>query len=153
MVTEARMSNNEELHNLYSSPDIIRQINSRRMKEAGHVARMGDDRKVVQGLGGRARKKKRPLGRPWRRWEDWIIFGRLAGGCRVDPDDSGQRPVADSCEYGDEPSGVASRGVAISWFPQSLQTNPKVPPSPSRPLASTYLIIHYSLVILFYNTI
>jgi hypothetical protein len=37
---------NEELHNLYSSPDIIRQIESRRMRWVGHVARMGEERKV-----------------------------------------------------------------------------------------------------------
>jgi hypothetical protein len=36
----------QELHNLYSSPDIIRQVKSRRMRWAGHVARMGEDRKV-----------------------------------------------------------------------------------------------------------
>jgi hypothetical protein len=38
---ELRKLHNEELHNLYSSPDIIRQIKSRRMRWAGHVARMG----------------------------------------------------------------------------------------------------------------
>jgi hypothetical protein len=50
---------NEELHNLYSSPDIIRQIKSRRMRWAGHVARMGEERKVrLQGFGGKARRKE-----------------------------------------------------------------------------------------------
>jgi hypothetical protein len=39
-------SHNEKLHNLYSSPDIIRQVKSRRMRWAGHVARMGEERKV-----------------------------------------------------------------------------------------------------------
>jgi hypothetical protein len=62
---------NEELHNLYSSPDIIRQVKSRRMRWAGHVASMGEERKVYKVL---VRKKegKRPLGRPRRRWEDGI---------------------------------------------------------------------------------
>jgi hypothetical protein len=46
-----------ELHNLYSSPDIIRQIKSRRMRWAGHVARMGEGRKV-RSFGGKARRKK-----------------------------------------------------------------------------------------------
>jgi hypothetical protein len=46
-----------ELHNLYSSPDIIRQIKSRRMRWAGHVARMGEVRKV-QGFGGKAQRKE-----------------------------------------------------------------------------------------------
>jgi hypothetical protein len=60
---------NEELHNLYSSPDIIRQVKSRRMRWAGHVARMGEERKVYKVLVGKP-EGKRPLGRPRRRWED-----------------------------------------------------------------------------------
>jgi hypothetical protein len=43
---EWRKLHNEELHNLYSSPDIIRQSKSRQMRWAGHVARMGEERKV-----------------------------------------------------------------------------------------------------------
>jgi hypothetical protein len=43
---EWRKLHNEELHNLYSSPDIIRQVKSRRMRWVGHVARMGEERKV-----------------------------------------------------------------------------------------------------------
>jgi hypothetical protein len=58
---------NEELHNLYSSPDIIRQIKSRRMGWAGHVARMGEERKLYKVLVGKS-EGKRPLGRPRRRW-------------------------------------------------------------------------------------
>jgi hypothetical protein len=42
---EWRKLHNEELHNLYSSPDIIRQIKPRRMRLAGHVARTGEERK------------------------------------------------------------------------------------------------------------
>jgi hypothetical protein len=78
---EWRKLHNEELHNLYSSPDIIRQIKSRRMRWAGHVARMGEDRNCTrfwwespkdrdhledQGVGGK-------MGSEW-------ILGRLAGG-------------------------------------------------------------------------
>jgi hypothetical protein len=48
---EWRKLHNEELHNLYSSPDIIRQIKSWRMRWAGHVARMGGGEKSVQGFG------------------------------------------------------------------------------------------------------
>jgi hypothetical protein len=47
---EWRKLHNEELHNLYSSPDIIRQVNSRRMRWAGQVARMGEERKVYKVL-------------------------------------------------------------------------------------------------------
>jgi hypothetical protein len=43
---EWRKMHNGELHNLYSSPDIIWQIKSRRMRWAGHVAHMGEERKV-----------------------------------------------------------------------------------------------------------
>jgi hypothetical protein len=55
---EWRKLHNEELHILYSSPNIIRQIKSRRMRWAGHVARMGEGRKFVQGFGGKARRKE-----------------------------------------------------------------------------------------------
>jgi hypothetical protein len=56
---------------LYSSPNIIRQIKSRRMRWTGHVARMGEDRKVYKVLVGKP-EGKGPLGRPRRRWENWI---------------------------------------------------------------------------------
>jgi hypothetical protein len=52
---EWRKLPNEGLHNLYSSPDIIRQIKSWRMRWAGHVARMVGE-KIVQGFGGKARR-------------------------------------------------------------------------------------------------
>jgi hypothetical protein len=61
-----RKLHNEELHNLHSSPDIIRQIKSRRMRWAGHVARMREERKVYKVLVGKP-EGKRPLGRPRRR--------------------------------------------------------------------------------------
>jgi hypothetical protein len=62
---------NEELHILYSSPNIIRQIKSRRMRWAKHVARMGEERNVYRVLMGK-REGKRPLDGPRRRWEDGI---------------------------------------------------------------------------------
>jgi hypothetical protein len=61
----------EELHNLYSSPGIIRQVKSRRMRWMGHVARIREERKVCKVLVGKS-EGKRPLGRPRHRWEDWI---------------------------------------------------------------------------------
>jgi hypothetical protein len=67
---------NEELHNLYSSPSIIRIIKSRRMRWAGHVARMGEKRNVCRLLVGKP-EGKRPLGRPRRRWIDNIKMDLL----------------------------------------------------------------------------
>jgi hypothetical protein len=62
---------NDELHGLYSSPNIVRVIKSRRMRWAGHVARMGVRRGVYRVLVGRS-EGKRPLIRPTRRWDDNI---------------------------------------------------------------------------------
>jgi hypothetical protein len=53
---EWRKKHNEELHILYSSPNIIRQIKSRRMRWAGRVARIGEE--CVQGFSGKARRKE-----------------------------------------------------------------------------------------------
>jgi hypothetical protein len=71
MTGEWRKLHNEELHNLYSSPDIIRQVKSRRMRWAGQVTRVGEEIKVYKVLVGKP-EGKRPLGRPKRRWEDGI---------------------------------------------------------------------------------
>jgi hypothetical protein len=62
-----RKLHNEELHNLNSSPSIIRVIKSRRMRWVGHVTRIGEKRNAYRILVGRA-ERKRPLGRPRRRW-------------------------------------------------------------------------------------
>jgi hypothetical protein len=64
-----RKLHNEELHNLYCSPSVIRMIKSRRMRWVGHVARMGAKRNAYRILVGKP-EGKRPLGRPRRRWED-----------------------------------------------------------------------------------
>jgi hypothetical protein len=66
---EWRKLHNEELNNLYSVPNIVRVVNSRRIKWAGHVARMEVERLVHRVLLGNP-EGKRPLGRPRRRWED-----------------------------------------------------------------------------------
>jgi hypothetical protein len=68
---EWRKLHNEELHNLYSSPNIIRQIKSRRMRWVGHVACMGEERNVYRVLMEKP-EGKRPLGRQRHRWEDGI---------------------------------------------------------------------------------
>jgi hypothetical protein len=71
-----------KLHDLYSSPSIIRMIKSRRMRWAGHVARMGEERKVYKLLVGKP-GRKRPLGRPRRRWIDNIKMALLEIGLSV----------------------------------------------------------------------
>ena len=73
-----------ELNDLYSLPNIVRVVKSRRMRWAGHVARTREDRGVHRVLVGKP-KGKRPLGRPRRRWEDNIkIDLQEIGGGRGD---------------------------------------------------------------------
>jgi hypothetical protein len=66
-----RKLHNDELRDLYSSPNIVRGIKSRRMRWAGHMACMGEGRGAYRVLVGRP-EGKRPLGRPRYRWEDNI---------------------------------------------------------------------------------
>jgi hypothetical protein len=73
---------NEELHNLYSSPSIIRIIESRRMRWAEHVAQMGEKRNMYMLLEGKP-EGKRPLGRPRSRWIDNIKMDLLEIGLSV----------------------------------------------------------------------
>jgi hypothetical protein len=98
---------NEELHILYSSPNIIRQIKSRRMRWAGHVACMGEGRNVYRVFVGKP-EGKRPLERPRRRWENGIRMDLKEigwGSCGVDSPGLGQGSKAGCGECGDEPSG------------------------------------------------
>ena len=70
-----------ELRDLYSLPNIVRPVKSRRMRWAGHVALMGEGRGVHRVLVGKP-EGKRPLGRPRRRWEDIKMDLREVGGGR-----------------------------------------------------------------------
>jgi hypothetical protein len=95
----------EELLILFSSPNIITQIELRRMRWAGYVARM--DEESVEGFSGKA-EGKRPLERPRRRWEEGIrIDVREMGWGNVEWIQLAQNrgPVAGCCKYGDEHSG------------------------------------------------
>jgi hypothetical protein len=68
---EWRKLHNGKLHNLSTSPNIIRQTRSRRMRWVGLIACMGEERSVYKVLMGKP-ERKRPLGRPRRRWEHGI---------------------------------------------------------------------------------
>jgi hypothetical protein len=95
-----RQLHSGELHKFFSSPDIIRQIKSRRMRWMGHVARMGEGRNLYRILVGKP-EGRRPLGRPRRRCEDGIKVDLREigwGGCGVDSPGSGYRPIAVCCE-------------------------------------------------------
>jgi hypothetical protein len=77
---EYRKLHNEELNDLYFAPKIVRTIKSRRMRWAGHVARMGEGRGVYRVLVEKP-EEKRLLGRPRRRWEDNIKIDLQEVGC------------------------------------------------------------------------
>ena len=75
-----RRLHNEELNVLYCSPNIVRVIKWRRMRWAGHVARMGEERGVYRVLVGNL-EGKTPMGRPRRRWVDKIRMDLQEVGC------------------------------------------------------------------------
>jgi hypothetical protein len=83
VTAEWRKLHNEELNDLYSLPNIVRVVKSRRMRWAGNVARIVEDRGVHRVLVGKP-EGKRPLGRPTRRWEDNIKMDLQDGGSRGD---------------------------------------------------------------------
>ena len=77
---ECRRLHNEELNDLYSSPNILRVIKSRRMRWVGHVVRMGEERYVYRVLVVKP-EGKGPLGKPRRRWVDNIRMDLQEVGC------------------------------------------------------------------------
>jgi len=82
MTGELRKLPKEELNDLYCSPNIFRVITSRKMRRAGHVARMRKMRGVYTVLVGKP-EVKRPFGRPRSRWEDNIKMDRHKVGCGI----------------------------------------------------------------------
>ena len=91
---EWRKLHNEELNDLHCSSDIVRVIKSRRVRRAGHVARIGERRSLYRVLVGKL-EGKRPLGRPRRRWEDSIKIELQEVGWGMDWIDLAQ--IRDSC--------------------------------------------------------
>jgi hypothetical protein len=104
-----------ELHNLYSPPDIIRRIKSRRMRWAGHVARVEEGINLYRALVGKPEGKKE-LRRRRRRWEDGIKMdlGEISWGGGVDSSGSGLGPVAGCRECGDELPGSGAKEL-VDW--------------------------------------
>jgi len=94
---------NDELHSLYSVPNTVRVIKSRRMRWAEHVARMGEGRGVYRVLVGKP-EAKRPIERPRSRWEDKGLREIGIDGAnwiRLAQDSDQWRGF---CEHGNEPS-------------------------------------------------
>ena len=79
---EWRRLQNEELHSLYRSPNIVRVIKSRRLRWADHVVRMEEGKSAFKILTCKP-SGKRPLGRPRRRWEDDITMDHVEIGINV----------------------------------------------------------------------
>jgi hypothetical protein len=90
VIREWRRLHNQKLYALYSSPNISQAIKSRRLRWAGHVARMGERRGAYRILVGKP-EERRPLGRLKRRWEDNI---------KLDPTDVGWGYGLDRCGSG-----------------------------------------------------
>jgi hypothetical protein len=102
---------NEELDDLYSSPNIMRVIKLRRMRWAGHVARRAEKRGTYRVLVGRP-EGRRPLGRPRRRWKDntKMDFQELVWGMGWIELAQYKDRVAGCCECGNEPPGSIKCG-------------------------------------------
>jgi hypothetical protein len=101
-----RRLHNEELYDLYSSPNYIWVIKSRRTRWTEHVTRTGERRGAYRILLVKP-EGKRQLGRPWRKWEDNIKTNLQEVGWwqELDLSGSGLGQVAGSCECGNEPLG------------------------------------------------
>ena len=100
---EWRKLHNEELNDLYSSPNIVWVMKSRRMRWVEHVAYMRERRGAYRVLVGKPEGKE-PLGRPSHRWEDNIKIDLQEVGCG-DMDWIELAKVVGSCECGNKPSG------------------------------------------------
>jgi len=107
-----RKLHNQQLHNLYSLPNINRMSKWRRMRLAGHVARMGETRTAYKILV-RNPERKRQLRRTNHRWLDNIrldLRGNRVGRCRQGASGSGYEPAAGCFECSNEPSGSIKEG-------------------------------------------
>ena len=111
-----RKLHNVELRDLYSLPNIVRVVKSRRMRWVGHVACMGEGRGVHRVLVGKSEGKTQ-LGRPRLRWEDNIKMDLRevgGGGDWMELAQDRDRWRAGTCEYGDELSGSINAGSFLT---------------------------------------
>jgi len=115
---ELRRLHNEELNDLYSSPNIVRVIKSRRMRWAGHVARMGEERGAYRVLVGKP-EGKRPLGDLG--LDGWIILGWISRMLDVGiwTRLGWPRIETEACECGNELSGSVKFGEFLDWLQTS----------------------------------
>jgi hypothetical protein len=126
-----RKLRNDELHNLYYSPNIVKVIKSRRMKWAVLVAHMGEGRGVYRVLFGTP-EGKRPLGRPRRRWEDNIKLDRRERGIELDSAGSRWSPVAGFCEHSNELTGVINKSGYFMTSGLTIRFSKKYPTPSSK---------------------
>ena len=108
---EWRKLHKEVLSDLYSLPNIVRVVKSRRMRWAENVARMGEGRGVHRVLVGKP-EGKRPLGRPRRRWKDNIKIDlqKVGGGCGDWMELARDRERWRALVYGEKLSGSKNAG-------------------------------------------
>ena len=112
-VTGEWRQHNEEFHDLYSLPNIVQVIKSRKMRWAGAWGTIGDRKGVYTVLVGRC-DGRRPLGRPRHRWEDG--FSRCGMGRHgLDCSGPGQRQATGTCQCFNEPSGSIKCVKFLDW--------------------------------------
>ena len=132
------------LDSLYRSPNIVRLIKSRRLRWAGHVAKMEEGRSAFKILTGKP-TGNRPLGRPRRRWEDNIRMDleEIRYHCgELSWFSSGSGLLESPCECGIETPGSISHGV--SWF--GVMNH--LPPHPNSVKVSLKYSVYWSLVMI-----
>jgi hypothetical protein len=112
---EWRKLHNEKLNDLYPLPNIVQVVKLRRMRWAGHVVHMGEDRGVHRVLVGKP-EGKRPLVRPRCRWEGNIKMDLQEVGGGLDGVGSGKGQVAGTCGYGEELSSSIIAGNFLTSY-------------------------------------
>jgi hypothetical protein len=107
-----RRLHNEELHNLYAAPDVIKVVKSRRVRWAGACSTHGKDEKFVHnsGLTPKGRDHLEDVGVDGRIILKWISEGERVIKCGLDSSGSGEGPVAGCCEHGNESSSSITGG-------------------------------------------